>query len=334
MAASEQPDRTDPTRPRPDGAGTPSAEAALELSLARSAVDRTALLRRDPEVIARALGSSATRVLDLYGDRAPYRLDEQSGAATLVYRAPRPEDADAFVLLLGRGEDGADRVAVVHRPEPDQGHRRANLRRLGVVLGDHDVGLLVSAVAMANWHAGQGFCPRCGSPTESAEGGWVRICVSCGKHQFPRTDPAVIMSVTDADDRLLLARGPQWPPGRMSVLAGFVEPGESLEAAVAREVREEVGLEVDEITYRGNQPWPFPASLMLGFSSRARTDGIHRDDAEIAEAQWFSRSELAEQVQAGTLALPGRLSIARSLIEHWYGSRIEEPHQHHDPRED
>lgn len=276
-------------------------------------------------------------MLDLYGDRVDYRTgadDRADGAAALVYRAPRAQDGDGFVLLLGRGDDGAARLAVVHPPEPDQGRNRANLRRLGVLLDDHDVGLLVSAVAMANWHAGQGFCPRCGSATESGEGGWVRTCVACGRSQFPRTDPAVIMSVIDDQDRLLLARGPQWPPGRLSVLAGFVEPGESLEAAVAREVHEEVGLQVDEITYRGNQPWPFPASLMLGFSSRTHSDRLRRDDAEIAEARWVSRDDLAREVAAGTLALPGRLSIARSLIEQWFGDRIEEPHEYHDPRED
>jgi NAD+ diphosphatase len=158
------------------------------------------------------------------------------------------------------------------------------------------------------------------------QGGWVRHCPNDDTNQFPRTDPAVIMAITDADDRLLLARGPQWGPGRRSVLAGFVEPGEGLEQAVVRETMEEVAVVVDpdSIEYRGSQAWPLPASLMLGFRARATTTRLERQEDEIAEADWFTREEVAAAVADGVLGLPSRASIARSLIEDWYGARIED----------
>lgn len=307
-----------------------STETLLELSLSRSALDRAAILRRDPEAVPRAIADPRTKVLDLFGDRAPYA--GTADAPRLVYRAGDPSDADGLVLLLGRDRDGATVLAVVHPPEDDGGQQRGNLRKLAVALDDHDVDVFASAQGLANWHAGQGFCPACGAPTEPSESGWTRVCTREGRNQFPRTDPAVIMAVVDADDRLLLARGPQWPQGRLSVLAGFVEPGESLEAAVAREVLEEVGLVVTGATYRGNQPWPFPASLMVGFTARAQGSELHPDADEIVEARWLTRAEVAEEVAAGTLGLPGRLSIARLLIEDWFGGPIDEPHPFDDPR--
>src|SRR5665811_1147640 len=144
----------------------------------------------------------------------------------------------------------------------------------------------------------------------------------CIRDSYPRTDPAVIMAVTDADDRLLLARRPHWPQGRLSVLAGFVEPGESLEAAVAREVFEEVGVVVEQVRYLGNQPWPFPSSLMVGFTARAIDPTLHLDQEEIVEAVWASREELREMVLAGRFGISPTVSIARRMIERWYGGLI------------
>lgn len=290
------------------------------LALSRATVDRSGLDRRDPDAVPRALADASTRVLDLFGDRAAYDGDEDQPQLRL--RSPRPQDEGRLTLLLGREEQGVV-LAVVHPPEDDGGEQRATLRRLGLVLDDRDTGLLTSAVGLANWHAGHGFCPRCGGRTQITGAGWTRTCSDCGANQFPRTDPAVIMAVTDPDERLLLARGPQWAPGRLSVLAGFVEPGESLEAAVAREVNEEVSIEVTDVCYQANQPWPFPASLMLGFSARTTDTMLHPDPVEIAEARWLSRDDVAQQVAGGTLAVASRLSIARFLIEQWYGGPVD-----------
>ncbi len=150
----------------------------------------------------------------------------------------------------------------------------------------------------------------------------MRECPTCRAAHFPRTDPAVIMLVTDADERALLGHQPRWPEGRFSTLAGFVEPGEPLEAAVRREVAEEVGIVVGEVTYAGSQPWPFPSSLMLGFFASAHTTDIGVDGVEIASARWFTRGQLAEAIAAGDVGLPGSLSISRWLIETWYGGAL------------
>ena len=164
-------------------------------------------------------------------------------------------------------------------------------------LSDRDAGIFTTAQALANWHAAHQFCPRCGAPTEPEQAGWIRRCTRDSSEHYPRTDPAVIMAVVDDDDRLLLGRNAQWPEGRFSVLAGFVEPGESFEAAVAREVEEEVGIEVTDVTYLGNQPWPFPSSDMVGFRARAITTSLHPDTVEMAEARWFTRNEYRKALQ-------------------------------------
>ena len=166
------------------------------------------------------------------------------------------------------------------------------------------------------------FCAKCGQPTELAEAGHVRICPACGTHHFPRTDPAVIMLITDGEDRALLGRQPMWPEGRFSTLAGFVEPGETLDDAVRREVMEEVGIQVGEVTYAGSQPWPFPSSLMLGFFGRGAEHGHHVDQNEIAEARWFTREEVTEMTASSDLLLPPNVSISRWLLQQWHGGTI------------
>ena len=165
---------------------------------------------------------------------------------------------------------------------------------------------MVHAVALAEWHASHRFCPRCGGALRSTAAGHVLVCEQCARQQFPRSDPAVIMMVTDeSGDRALLGRQAAWPVGRFSTLAGFVDPGESLEEAVVREVAEEVGVQVTDVTYFGNQPWPFPQSLMVGFFARATTTEINVDQDEIEDARWFTREEMRAQAEDGTLVLPG-----------------------------
>jgi len=204
------------------------------------------------------------------------------------------------------------------------------LRELAMHLTDLDVGLLTSAVALGAWHLRHPHCPRCGARTEVAQAGWIRVCPDDSSQHFPRTDPAVIMLVHDGAGRCVLARGPQWAPGRMSVLAGFVEAGESAEAAVAREVAEEVGISVRDVRYAGSQPHPFPASLMLGYTALLDGDPTLRiDGGEIVEAGWFDRDEVRRatdwgaegrggpQSEAPLRGLPSMMSIARQLINSW-----------------
>ena len=201
--------------------------------------------------------------------------------------------------------------------------RLAGLREAGPLLDDRDAGLMTHAVALANWHASHPHCPRCGAMTSPQPAGNARVCPVEGSEHFPRIDPAVIMLVTDADDRCLLARNQAWPQRRVSILAGFVEPGESAEHAVVREVAEETGITVSEVRYLASQPWPMPQSLMLGFRARA-TSGlqIRVDDDEIAEARWFSRADLRAAMAAGDIRLPPPVSIAHQIIRAWYGEPL------------
>lgn len=304
-------------------------ETLLDLSLARGTLDRAGTTRRDSNVLREALSHSTTRVYDLVdGKMRTCRVD---GQVRLVPRSPDVADSARLAFYLGHDQD-RDHVAVLRPTEdaqrPDPGVKGwQTLREAGVHLGDTDAGVFTSAVALSNWHDRHPFCPRCGNPTEPTEGGWVRVCRHDGSQHHPRTDTAVIVAVTDDEDRILLARGPHWPQGRMSVLAGFLEAGESLESAVEREVREEVGLDVRSVTFRGNQPWPFPSSLMVGFTARASDTELTLDPQEIAEASWFARGELAYAVRSGAVALPPHVSIARRLIEHWFGKEIEQPQE-------
>jgi NAD+ diphosphatase len=192
----------------------------------------------------------------------------------------------------------------------------AGLRDLGADLDDLDAGLLVQAIGILEWHDRNRFSPLTGAATVIERGGWVQRDPTTGTEIFPRTDPAVIMLVHDGGDRVVLGRQAVWPPGRFSILAGFVEPGESAEAAVVREVAEEVGLRVTDVRYVGSQPWPFPQSLMLGFVARLDGDDTLRlDPTEIEEARWFTREELRSG--DGPRALPPPVSIARHILDRW-----------------
>ena len=290
------------------------AAYSVDIALSVRSHERVGGRRTDEAWLAEQWADPATRVLVLAGGRFPVREDGTSVRWLSPAEAPEGER-----LLLGE-TDGVVHFVVLPRgfraPE-DWG----TLRVLGPQLSATDAGLLVQAQALGEWHRAHRHCPRCGGGLAVHGGGYVLRCGSCGREHFPRTDPAVIMLVTDGD-RALLGRQASWPPGRFSTLAGFVDPGESLEQAVAREVREEAGVEVGEVSYFGSQPWPFPSSLMVGFFARAVTTEIDVDEDELEAARWFTRDQLRAEAEAGTLLLPGGISISRSLVEAWYGGPL------------
>ncbi|MHA6796487.1 NAD(+) diphosphatase [Pseudonocardia bannensis] len=244
----------------------------------------------------------------------------------IEHAAAPPADA----ILLGEA-DGVAYWAVRGRPnliEGDDPSEWADLRACGADLDALGAGLLTTAVSALNWHDAAGFCSRDGLPTTVHNAGWVRRCPE-GHEEYPRTDPAVICLVHDGGDQVLLARQPVWPVGRYSVLAGFVEAGESLEACVQREVAEEVGVQVSDIRYLGSQAWPFPRSLMIGFHAIADPAvPLRPADGEIAEAFWVTRAQVRAALERGDwgapaepgerlVLLPGTVSIARSMLEAW-----------------
>jgi len=285
--------------------------------------DRLGARRGDDDWLAQSWADARSQVLVVSGTR----VHPVGGALDWVAPAEAP---DGVRVLLGE-RDGLVWWAVI--TDPDLARRSEGwvpLRGLLPVLaeGGFTQGpLLFHALGMAEWHWATRFCPRCGGSLAAAAAGHELRCTSCGKAQFPRTDPAVIMLVTagepgSPEERCLLGRAPLWPEGRFSTLAGFCETGESLEDAVRREVAEEVGVRVGEVTYFGNQPWPLPQSLMLGFVGRAESQAITVDAEEIVDARWWTRDELRVEAESGEIVLPGGVSISRSLIEHWYGAPL------------
>ena len=195
------------------------------------------------------------------------------------------------------------------------------LREIGGLISEFDMEVSLHAVALANWHKSHTHCARCGAPTSVAQGGAIRICEKDKSEHYPRTDCAVIVLVRDKDDRILLGHQPVWPEGRFSCFAGFLEPGETFEQCVQREVLEESGVAVREISYLGSQPWPFPASIMISFDAITDFPEMAQPDGqEITEVKWFSRAELKAQSDSGTLLLPPTMSVARKMIERWFAS--------------
>ena len=191
-----------------------------------------------------------------------------------------------------------------------------DFREVAFQLTDNERDIAATAAAVCNWHRAEHFCARCGGGTRVINGGYARHCDACDEDHFPRTDPAVIVGVLDDDDRLLLGGQPSWG-NRVSVLAGFVELGESLEQAIHREIGEEADIEIAETRYFGSQPWPFPRSLMVGYFARAASTAICVDADELDHAAWMSRDEVRSSVSSGELALPGASSIASRMIDAW-----------------
>ncbi|MBL0749995.1 NAD(+) diphosphatase [Nocardioides sp. G10] len=271
------------------------------------------------------MSDPATRVLVVSGNR----LRPVDGAVDWVSPDQAP---DGTLVLLGDRDDTVH-VAVIVRPEdaPGDPAEWVPLRDVLTLLADgtpDQAPLVMHAIGLAEWHHATRFCPRCGGTLVSRAAGHELRCTQCDRPQFPRTDPAVIMAIThgDGDDEaILLGRNRAWPPGRWSTLAGFCEPGETLEDAVRREVDEEVGVRVGEVSYFGSQPWPLPASLMLGFIGRATSTEIDVDGAEIEEARWWTRADFEAAGRSGELVVPRGISISSSLIESWFGRPLDGP---------
>jgi NAD+ diphosphatase len=286
----------------------------VDIALSHRTHERVGERRTDEAWLLERWADPSTRVLPLGGTRFP--VTEDRTALGWLGAAEAPEGTRLFLGM----RDGVAHFAV-QLEESAAAEDWTPLRGALQTLLPADAGLAVHAVALAEWHRSHRYCPRCGGDLRVGAAGHVQTCASCGRQQFPRTDPAVIMLVTDGE-RALLGRQEAWPPGRYSTLAGFVEPGESLEDAVRREVAEEVGVSIGEVTYFGNQPWPFPASLMVGFFAHADTVDISVDEDEIEAARWFTREQMRAEAEAGTLELPGGISISRSLVEAWYGGTL------------
>lgn len=304
------------------------------LPLSRTRINRDAVSRKIPGFLDRLMAEDSTRVVLIWRGEALLAADS-STRIELV----RPQDVPAGSLLIYLGvttqsvrdiPEGTRIVAAVLDDEggpsvsPDMA-RWVSARTMAHALDDLDSGIVVEALAMANWHHAHTFSPVTGSPAQSGQAGWTRVDQSTGADLFPRTDAAVIALVTDQHDRIVLGSNALWEARRYSLLAGFVEPGESLEAAVIREVFEESGLVVTNPVYMGSQPWPFPASLMVGFRAEideASLAGIRPDGTEIIDLRWFSREELLASL--GEVLLPGRPSIARAMIEDWLGQELPE----------
>ncbi|OLT20904.1 NADH pyrophosphatase [Pseudonocardia sp. CNS-139] len=300
--------------------------------------DRARQLAAWPSAQLVVLDEGGRTPVDWGGLRRPRdRWDMISGSGARLLTRPTEGDAPPEDAVLLGEHDGVAYWAVRGQVDLVAGEDPtdwADLRTVGAALDALGAGLLTGAVAVLNWHAAALFCTRDGSPMHPRAAGWHRVCEANGHEEYPRTDPAVICLVHDGrageDARVLLARQPVWPEGRFSVLAGFVEAGESLEACVAREIHEEVGVTVRDVTYLGSQAWPFPRSLMLGFHALADPDAPLRPaDGEIAEAMWVTKADLrlalADGDWSGTdgarrLLLPGRVSIARSMLESWAAS--------------
>lgn len=284
--------------------------AQIRIALSDRPHDRITHRRVDEAWIAARWAEPQTLVLPVSGGRL------KASPAGLEW--VRPEQAPQGIRVLLGERDGAVRFAVITESE-QPGWR--SLRGLTALIDGEDAVFAVHAVGIAEWLARTKHCSGCGGGLVVEQAGHLARCSGCGREQFPRTDPAVIMLVVDGE-RCLLGRHASWPTGRFSTLAGFVEPGESLESAVRREVREESGIEVGRVDYFGSQPWPMPASLMVGFVAHAESSAINVDGEEIEDARWFTRTELSHKAQTGELVLPGGISISRSLIEHWYGEQL------------
>ena len=280
-------------------------------------VDRIGERRKDPAWLSSALESQESRFVPVWGDQSLVGGDPLHAIMLERRQINRFIDDPGELIFLGLFHDRpAFAFAISADVDPPFGELGEfhDLRFLGTVLPPDEANLAAHARALVIWHALQMFCGVCGSSARSAAAGNSRVCANhdCGREIFPRVDPAIIVLVSDGE-RCLLGRQKNWPDGRYSTIAGFVEPGESLEDAVRREVYEETNVHTNDVAYHSSQPWPFPSSLMLGFVATATSTDIVLNDSELEDAQWFTRKEL----RSGFPKLPFRISIARRLVDHW-----------------
>lgn len=313
-------------------------EFTQRLTLSRHATDRRADLRTRPGLLDELAADARTRVIVLHQGKA---LIDNRSLVTLTWEQLNavctPESQEIVFLGISTSDAPSEAVGtpflavtvdadVAAVLGPDGSHW-GDLRVLGHELSDRDAGLFTQALALANWHRSHTHSPVSGEKTVAGQSGWVRHLEDDDTAQmFPRTDPAVIVLVTDDQDRLLLGNNAMWESNRFSLLAGYVEPGESLEAAVIREVFEESGVVVVNPVYLGSQPWPFPQSLMLGFKATVAAgfdpENHVADGEEILTLRWFTRDEL--KASLNDIVLPGKVSIARALIEEWLGESLDQ----------
>lgn len=308
-----------------------------DLPLGRSSIDRDYLTRNRDNLFDELSVDPNARVLVMNNSNVLLHEGDQGPLPELRLLMPAEVPNAELRVYLGKSTDSyrnepvgtmvylavvSDLIAAQIEPDANNWH---HLRKTGAGLNSRDAGLFTLALAIANWHQAHQFCSRCGGQTVIEKAGWVRRCLKDQQELFPRTDPAIIASVIDSQDRILMGSQGIWEHNRWSILAGFVEPGESLSAAVVREIYEEAGVRIDEPEYLGSQSWPFPYSLMVGFTARVHADFAHLDATpdgdEIVKLRWFSREEI--KAEYGSLLLPDRLSISRAIIEHWYGGPIE-----------
>jgi len=292
--------------------------------LVSDAFDRMSLRRKDTEWLVRRLRAIDTRFVPVFEDKVLVKLGEPVQPCFLARNQVGDEHLDAESLVLLGNRDGGTYFAITVytgqetlRERLEKFGQFADLRRVGPHLEETDAAILAYARGVSHWHQRHRFCGICGSPSRSANAGHMRVCNQCDTNQFPRIDPAIIVLVHD-DHQCLLGRRHTWAEHRFSTIAGFVEPGETAEQAVVREVFEETGIKIGVITYHSSQPWPFPGSLMLGFHAEKTTDEIQRLDGELAEARWFSRGEVLDALaRRGPFTMPPPLSISHRLIEDW-----------------
>lgn len=288
-------------------------------------VDRLKFAQADADAVARWIADGSARLVPVWKSRCPVVREPSPGACLLpVGRGPFAGLGMDDLILLGEYRGLAIFTTEIEADAPpplENGAEFADLRAAASLLPHDEAGLVAYARAMISFRHRHRYCGSCGSPTRPQQNGRVMTCTSevCGTEFYPRVDPAIIVLVTHGD-RVLLGRQPSWPAGRYSTIAGFVEPGESLEDAVRREVIEETGIETGAMSYHSSQPWPFPRSLMLGFRAEARTTEVKLADAELEDARWFTREEL----RAGAM-LPFAQSIAYRLIEDWHDAGTAQP---------
>ena len=297
-------------------------QQSIQSTLGVSPIDRHAEIRRNQDEINSILNSNQSEFLiwikgRILFDRPDSLFFSYQQVSELSDSLPEP-------IYLGKNSEKyyfAYQLAAL--PQGYDDSNLTNLRSISLIADEEELGLLFHSQGLFNWHRNHQYCAACGSKTKVASTGHSRVCLNqeCGKEHFPRIDPAVIFTIVDksqTDDRLLLARQASWDEGRYSIIAGFVEPGESLENAVFREAYEEVGLSLQSTNYVASQPWPFPSSMMVGFEAVTETNEITLIDKELEHAMWVSADEIVTQIESGKLKLPYSISISWHLIERWF----------------